>query len=83
MTDILVKYFRPMTREEDWTDLVSKTLIIILLVEPLLEATYCENRLENNGGHALFDSWIVFTEFVLLALSCYRYQGAVKKNLNE
>ena len=78
MTDILVKYFRPMTREEDWTDLVSKTLIIILLVEPLLEATYCENRLEKYGGHAIFDSWIVFMEFVLLALSCYRYQVADK-----
>ena len=55
-----------------------KILIIILLVETLLEATYCENRLENNGGHALFDSWIVFMEFVLLALSCYRYQVADK-----
>jgi hypothetical protein len=78
ITDILVKYNKPMTRKEDWGDSLSKIIIFILLLEPIIEATKCENGLENLGGHALFDSWIVFFEFFSLGLAYYRERNKEK-----
>lgn len=72
ITDILVKYFKPITRKPDWGDTLLKIIIVILLLEPIIEATKCQNGLENYGGHALFDSWIVVFEFISLALAYYR-----------
>jgi len=74
LTDILVKYFKTMKRKPDWGDTLMKIIIVILLIEPILEATKCQNLLENYGGHALFDSWIVFYEFVWLGLAVYRHR---------
>jgi hypothetical protein len=82
ITDILVKYMMPVTRKLDFGDTLSKIIIVILLLEPILEATVCENGLENYGGHALFDSWIVFYEFFSLALAYYREKNRNKVKSN-
>jgi hypothetical protein len=78
LTDIFVKYLKPITRKKDWGDTLLKIIIVILLIEPIIEATNCQGRLENYGGHALFDSWIVFYEFVTLGLAYYRHRGDEK-----
>jgi len=78
ITDIFVKYIKPIARKLDWGDLLLNIIIFILLLEPIIEATKCQNGLENYGGHALFDSWIVFYEFIWLALAYYR-----EKNKNK
>jgi hypothetical protein len=82
ITDILVKCFKPITRKSDFGDTLSKIIIIILLIEPIIEATKCENGLENYGGHAVFDSWIVFYEFFSLALAYYRENNRKKIKSN-
>ncbi len=82
LTDIFVKYFKPSTRKPDWGDTILKIMIVILLLEPIFEATKCENGLENYGGHALFDSWIVLYEFIWLGIVYYRNRG-IEKSKNE
>jgi hypothetical protein len=77
LTDLIVKYFKPLKREEDWGDYFMKLIIIILLVEPIFEATYCENKFEYYGGHAIFDTLIIFYEFVWVGLSYYRNKNQV------
>jgi hypothetical protein len=79
LTDILVRHLKPEIRKPYWGDTLLKIMIVILLIEPIIEATNCQERLENYGGHALFDSWIVFYEFVSLGLAYYRHRNEKSK----